>query len=505
MRLRALAVAVSLVAAGACATTAGRDIDVAAMLEEDATSTTAAGAETVDAVAPTGEPGDTAAGASPASGATTRRAGAGVTDTNGVARATSPGAARPPGGPLTGRGFDKDKITIGVELVAPLAGGAAQIGGKGADTGDTEAQAQAMIDYLNKRGGLAGRRIVPVFRETNQEANWDAEAQANCAHFTEDNETFLVVGAALSISPNLATCLARRNTPLIVQGRTVFDDADLRALSPYVYVPGRMSATRWGAVTAEGLASLGWLKPGITLGLVSFDRPQHIRTADNVIIPRLAAQGIQVRERVIVRHPGSLSGFGDSSAQISSGILRMRSRGVTHVMILDDHGILTFLFMPQAEGQGWRPAYGLNSLNQGITMAQNAPDGQLPGVTMIGWVTTDDVLEEQDPPASATKELCLGIMKAAGIEYPARVAVASALGYCDAFLFLAAAFGQAPELSAAGLRAGADRLGASYLSPLGFATRFGPGRFDGGAAYRRVVYDQPCGCFRYTGSDAQAP
>jgi hypothetical protein len=498
MRGRAVLTALCLLAAGGCATTAGGDLDVAAMLDGRTTSTTLGELGAADE-------GTAGAPEASAGGTVTSVVGVGSRRVSGTSAATGGAGVRPPSGPVTGRGFDKDKIVIGVELVAPLAGGAAQIGGKGADTGDTEAQAQAMIDYLNERGGLAGRRIVPVFRETNQEANWDAEAQANCAHFTDDNETFLVVGAALSISPNLATCLARRHTPLVVQGRTVLDDADLRALAPYVYVPGRMSATRWGAVTVDGLASMGWLKPGISLGLVSFDRAQHIRTADNVIIPRLAARGVQVKERVIVRHPGGLSGFGDSSAQISSGILRMRSSGVTHVMLLDDHGMLGFLFMPQAEGQGWRPAYGLNSLNQGITMTQNAPKGQLPGVSMVGWVTTDDVLDGQDPGGNATKDLCLEIMKAARIAYPARVAVASALGYCDAFLFLAAAFNDAPELSAAGLRAGADRLGGSYLSPLGFATRFAPGRYDGGAAYRRLAFDQGCGCFSYVGSAAAAP
>jgi hypothetical protein len=493
----AATVAALSVVAGACANP-GDDLDVAAMLREPASTTTVPGqalATTEEAAAAAGAAAGGQAPGSPRAGSAGRT----------TAAASLPGAHRPAGGPVTGRGFDKDKIVIGVELVAPLAGGAAKIGGKGADTGDTRAQAQAVIDYVNKRGGIAGRQVVPVYRETNQEANWDAEAQANCAHFTEDNQTFLVVSALLSISPNLASCLAGRGTPFVLQGRTMLDDTDLRALSPYVYIPGRMSPTRWGAVTVDGLAAQGWFRPGMTLGLVSFDKPQHIRTANDVVIPRLAQRGVQVKERIVVKHPGSVSGFGDSSAQISNGILRMRNAGVDHVMILDDHGMLTFLFMPQAEAQGWRPAYGLNSLNQGTTMMQNAPDGQLPGVTMVGWVPGDDVLDEQDPPGNPTRDLCLGIMKAARIEYPARVAVASALGYCDAFLFLQAALSRAPALTVAGLRAGVDALGESHVSPLGFGTRFGPGRYDGGAGYRALAYDTACQCFSYKGPVASAP
>jgi hypothetical protein len=124
---------------------------------------------------------------------------------------------------------------------------------------------------------------------------------------------------------------------------------------------------------------------------------------------------------------------------------------------------------------------------------------------MVGWVPGDDVLDAQDPPGNATRDLCLNIMKAAGIQYPARVAVASALGYCDAFLFLEAAFARAPALSVAGLRAGADALGTSRLSPLGFATKFGPGRFDGGAAYRALGYSTSCQCFSYKGPTLEAP
>lgn len=491
---------VCLVLATAACSSDDESIDVAALLANDAAAEAAA--------APEATPGNADGTATTIAGASSSPAGG-----RGAGGSTNPagspgGGAAAPGPtdvPVGGRGITAEEIAIGVELIAPLAGGAAAIGGKGADTGNTQAQAEAMVAYVNGHGGLAGRRVVPVFRETNQEANWDAEAQANCAHFTEDNEVFLVVTAVLSISPNLAPCLAGRGTPSIVQGRTVLDDTDLRALSPYVYLPGRMSPTRWGTVTVDGLAAAGWVEAGMALGLVSFDRPQHLRTADQVMIPRLASRGVEVTERIVVRHPGGLSGFGDSSAQISNGILRMRSSGVDHVMILDDHGMLGFLFMPQAEGQGWRPKYGLNSLNQGITMKQNAPAAQLPGVTMVGWVTTDDVLDEQDPGGNPTKERCLGIMKDAGIEYPARVAVASALGYCDAFLFLQAALDGAPSLDAAGLRAGVDNLGDRYLSPVGFATRHEPGRFDGGAAYRALRYDSECECFEYVGPVVAAP
>ena len=493
-----------LLATAACSSDE-ESIDVAALLADDAASEAAATPFGTPAAPGTPDQGpltETGGAASPTGG---RRGTGGAPISEGSTGSGVTGPS-PSAGQATGRGITADEIVIGVELIAPLAGGAAAIGGKGADTGDTQAQAEAMIEYVNDHGGLAGRRVVPVFRETNQEANWDAEAQANCAHFTEDNEVFLVVTAVLSISPNLAPCLAGRDTPSIVQGRTVLDDTDLRSLSPYVYIPGRMSPTRWGTLTVDGLADLGWVEAGMKLGLVSFDRPQHLRTADQVMIPRLASHGVEVTERIVVRHPGGLSGFGDSSAQISNGILRMRSSGVDHVMILDDHGMLGFLFMPQAEGQGWRPKYGLNSLNQGITMMQNAPAAQLPGVTMVGWVTTDDVLDEQDPGGNAPKELCLGIMKDAGIQYPARVAVASALGYCDAFLFLQAALAGAPSLDAAGLRAGVDQLGDRYLSPVGFATRHEPGRFDGGAAYRALRYDATgCECFEYVGPVVQAP
>ncbi len=104
--------------------------------------------------ATTPTPGGT--GAAPATGRTvgsTARAGTSGTGVPGTA-AAGPGQMAP--------GVTASEIKIGINLVK---GGEAMgnLIGAALNFGDTEAQANAVVNYINSRGGIAGRKIVPVF------------------------------------------------------------------------------------------------------------------------------------------------------------------------------------------------------------------------------------------------------------------------------------------------------------------------------------------------------
>jgi ABC-type branched-subunit amino acid transport system substrate-binding protein len=58
--------------------------------------------------------------------------------------------------------------------------------------GDYEASFRAVIDDLNKRGGINGRKIEPVFAPVNPIGT--APAEAACLKLTEDDQVFAIVG-----------------------------------------------------------------------------------------------------------------------------------------------------------------------------------------------------------------------------------------------------------------------------------------------------------------------
>ena len=85
-------------------------------------------------------------------------------------------------------GVSKDEIKLGVTYVdfAPIKD-IVDI-----SHGDYEKTYNAVIDDLNKKGGVNGRKIVPVFGKVNPLGT--APAQEVCLKLTEDQKVFAAVG-----------------------------------------------------------------------------------------------------------------------------------------------------------------------------------------------------------------------------------------------------------------------------------------------------------------------
>lgn len=59
----------------------------------------------------------------------------------------------------------------------------------------------------------------------------------------------------------------------------------------------------------------------------------------------------------------SYANLTSAQSQVQGAVLRFKAMGITHVIIWDDNGISTLFFMINAENQGYRPRYGINSGN----------------------------------------------------------------------------------------------------------------------------------------------
>jgi branched-chain amino acid transport system substrate-binding protein len=79
---------------------------------------------------------------------------------------------------------------------------------------DQEKNYGYFIDDINKKGGINGRKIVPVFHRFCPIP--DAQRLASiCTKFTEDDKVFAVIGNLFDQTGNAQTCMAKRhNTPL---------------------------------------------------------------------------------------------------------------------------------------------------------------------------------------------------------------------------------------------------------------------------------------------------
>jgi ABC-type branched-subunit amino acid transport system substrate-binding protein len=392
-------------------------------------------------------------------------------------------------GPLTGRGFTADAVRVGFAVQGTKDPGASL--GLNVDTGDQRAMVTALVSSVNSRGGIGGRNVVPVFYETSASPDVNVTAQAACASWTEDDHVAFAVSPSGFINDTLLQCLANRDTPLFASGQIAFDQTDMDNYGAYLYLPSIVNQTRVASAWITRLQANGWAASGAKVALLRTNEPRDERFAA-AVRTALAANGLALADEVVF--PNELNG---ALAQMNSAVLRLRNEGITHILGANPGALF---FMTAAEQQGFRPRYGLTSDDAlGLLLEPSAPPAQLHGALAIGWMPGIDVTAAHDPGDMQGESACRDTLSAAGQHPAARAGEWVAQIFCDAFL-LAERAGAAGDLTTAGLQRGVESVGTDFASALTFASRYGAGRHDGGAAVRDVAYDDACRCFEYFGA-----
>lgn len=385
------------------------------------------------------------------------------------------GAGAP--GAESGRGYSKSTITIGIGSASDSAEYVAALGLGDLDSGDPKAQMKAVVDHINRSGGVAGRRIVTVHHEydTAQVLNDPSAAhEAACATWTQDHQVFAVILLG-SPTPSLLECLKRKDTPFLQVGGITNPRAykDVYAKYPLYFNIGGMVYDLYDQLGVERLVARGFFekwdttraRPGtapMKLGLLASEDPNG-DTRLRSLRGQLARFGI--KDSSVVRCPPTVNGVASCH---QSAVLKFRSDGITHVI---GGGLF---FFRQADSQNYFPRYYIEGAAALVasTMAHRA----LVGSMSESFLPVYDVDAARDPgdPTPATGQ-CRQIMKKAGLDTSERLAMGQMASYCDGFFFLRAAVGKAPALTAAGLRVGLESLGSTVPSAITFATRLGPG------------------------------
>jgi hypothetical protein len=103
------------------------------------------------------------------------------------------------------------------------------------------------------------------------------------------------------------------------------------------------------------------------------------------------------------------------------------------------------------------------------------------------------------PKDLAGQKLCMDLARKGGSKTPDDM-----LPFCDGLFFLQAALAHTTTVSVDAIQAGVNTLGTGATPAMTFQSRFGS-RHDGTAAIRMALYQQDCGCFRYSGSSISIP
>lgn len=404
-------------------------------------------------------------------------------------------------------GVTAKTITIGFIYTTGRAEAAAALGAAGVTSGDELAQWKLLIQAVNKSGGLGGRQIKPVFfgEASNTGESISTKEAAACTAFTQDNH----VAAALSsfeFTDGFMNCMNKHGVPTAYSLETL-NSTSTYDKYPLQFEPGNLGLDRQGAELGSSLANQGYFSgtvPAVN-GVIAYDTPAYHAGVD-ALEHSLKARGIALKDKRFIPFPNESKDTGAVAAQVSSIELAFASEGVNHVMIFDLNGLVSLLFMTNAQSQQYHPRYGLTSQSSGTHLAdllKGNANAQLKDARGIGWIPVLDLASAEYGPTkgSPARRRCRDIMikggQQQGLSSPGAELVAT--GQCDIAFMMQQAFQHLTgPVSGAALRAAVRAIGTAFPPAGTFSTSFGTGRRDGVSTVRDVAYQTSCSCFRYT-------
>lgn len=462
--------------------------------------------------------GDATSSSSSGAGATTSSggAGAGSTSTNApgstsvpsaaqTAPGTNPGARNVTGGlSATGRGWDANNVYLGVVTQKDFQKTFASVGYSGIDPGDTQAQAQAVVDDLNRKGGVFGRKLVIKTYDVptlDSAQNPSAYADRICSFFTQDAPVVAVFNIVHTMdNATFRTCFAKNRLPLFNGAVSVLAQADAAKLSPYFF---SFATPTWDALAPVLVARLkaqgyfgGWdprLSQPTTgkpvIGVLVSDTSLG-RSDEAVITASLKKAGYTDIVSFAYPPPGS---------DIDGAVLNFAQNGVTHV-ISDDIELVTFQI--HAQSQKYAPRYGIHTYNAPSTNLEPlGPPSQQIGEVGVGWGPTLDTAADNDPgvfgPGVST---CRALMAKNHVTSSDRLAEAFAMIVCDSVRLGVRGMLAGEGLDGLSIFRGTTQSGPNFEPGFTFRSGLDAQHVFVPSGVRDLAWNSGCSCFRYVGT-----
>lgn len=435
--------------------------------------------------------GDRSSAPTPIDGGDTTPA---VTPTPGVSESRATGI------PATGPGWDKQNVYIGVTTEKDAAD-AFHVLGISFDPGDETAMFNAAIAYLNARGGLYGRKLVPLFHDNSTvsiESNPDAVAQTNCTYYSQDHRVTLVINELPAI--NLPPCLQKAKVPDFEASSVLFTRNTYSKYGPYLWTTLEPAADVMGSDYVSRSVAMGFFngwnttngtagKAPVKVGIFEPDTDEG-RALTTTLTSGLKARGITV---------GASFAYDDApqsyGGQMRAAVLKFKAAGVTHVMNIPPLAGAELFFLQAARSQHYQPRYALTTYSLPSQAGGDAPAGQLNGAMGIGWSPGVDVPTAQKPNAAAAT--CDATMHKYGVDTTTPFKAGNARATCDVVNLFVAAATAGGGLDAPSIARGMAIVGPSYRPGSTFSSALSETNhwLPGGA--RDLAYNETCKCFSY--------
>ena len=409
------------------------------------------------------------------------------------------------GGGSSAPGVSSEKISLGIPIVVGGTVGNQSIGAGAASGIDSERGWKALIEDINKRGGIAGHEVEPVYHKVDLVSNKSSQQQSEeaCADWTQDHK-ILAAMVGDTAEETIFACLEKAGA-VAVAGNTIgnFWDSRFYPRYPHAVAPFSIDLNQQSKTMVDGLVRQHYFSKDAKVGLILFDLPGFSYAVDHSLIPALKQHGLELTDKVTIHYPNSYNEYGQMSSELSSAAVKFKTEGITHVMILDLRANNAIFFMTAAEKQEYRPRYGLTSQSGNSGLAEILGDdarAQLHSARSIGWTGPTDLRAADDPwqEGVSTRRRCISLMRKNGVEISSRNTEVIALLMCGSLWYTEAAVeAGGATISNDSLVAGARRLSSNYVSPLTFLVRM-TNDVHGVGAIADMAFIDKCTCFRYT-------
>lgn len=461
------------------------------------------------AAAAAGDGRNTSSGAGPSAVGVLRGSSSGGQSAAGVAPVA-------PRGGGSGPGVTDKEIYVG--LVYQVNGEAlnSAAGANGISTGDSQRNTRIIIDDINRRGGIGGRKLVPVYAKFDATSTQTVDQQwaAICAKFTQDEpRVFAVDGAGVE---SYRACIAKAGVLHLNAGLPTLGAAEFARYPGFVEL-GYPNIDRLAAYHVQPLQAQGYFSPWDTVngrpaaagkakvGILTYSDRVFSGAVDKYLVPALRRLGYEPQVARI-SSVNTASDYGEQSAAVKSAQLSFAANGVTHVIPFEANAGLSLFFLANARSQGYYPRYGISSASgfQVLLDIGSASAQQVRGTVGFGWLPQLDLRAVDNPDdgkySNAERRYCLELLRRNGVTYDNANAAAVALSDCAVLRLLDRAVDATPaRVTRATAVAAIENLGRSYQPAGGLGLEFRPGRRDPvDRAYHWRFFDD-CTCFRYSG------
>jgi hypothetical protein len=373
MKMRACAASAALVAlmSSGCGSTALRGVQANGTNGLTANGAGSSNADNAGLDAGGGNPlqGGSSGGSTGGSGLSGASGSTG-TGLSGATGSTGGGAASVTGGTTGGSvvGGSTKPIRVGI-VVTDVAAIAAAFGKPGADV---TASPKAVVDYMNKHGGIAGRQIAATFYKEDSAGDQNTEGQKACQALTQDSKMDIVVSLGDLGGDVLPSCLRQQGVALINAVSWAADHVAIQH-NPNELLPNAIPLdTSVGALIRQASAR-GFLKSGDKLGLLVENCPWGPRIVSNTVMPVAKQLGVSIDQASYQCITNIVSDLGPVSQAMQSASTKFKIDNVTHVMAISSaEAFVMTQFSNDAQQQKYSPKYIVSS--QAYPYQDTAPD-----------------------------------------------------------------------------------------------------------------------------------